>query len=130
MQKRTIFYRLLEMIPGSLIWMTFIFSIVLSFYRPLWVIYFIIVYYFLWLLRIIYFVFYIFFSFIKYRRTQQTDWFAKVQTFDNWEDYYHIIYLPTAGESVDVLRTTFNSLLNATYPSEKMIVILGGEGRM
>lgn len=118
------------MIPGSLIWMTFIFSIVLSFYRPLWVIYFIIVYYFLWLLRIIYFVFYIFFSFIKYRRTQQTDWFAKVQTFDNWEDYYHIIYLPTAGESVDVLRTTFNSLLNATYPSEKMIVILGGEGRM
>jgi hypothetical protein len=130
MSKNGKLYRLIEMIPGSIVWGFIVISLVLSFVKPLWVIYFIIVYYFFWLLRLVYFVFYIFFAFSKYKSTQKVDWYAKVQTIDNWERIYHVIYLPTAGESIEVLRTTFNSLLDATYPSDKMIVVLGGEGRM
>jgi hypothetical protein len=130
MTKPTPLYRFLELIPGALVWGTFILAFSLSFIRPLWVVYFVIAYYFLWLLRITYFIFYVFFSFYKYKKAGNTDWFAKIQKISDWEKLYHIIYLPTAGEDIDVLRTTFNSLSNATYPNKKMIVILGGEGRM
>jgi hypothetical protein len=37
-------YRRLEYIPGLMIWVTFIGSIALSFIKPLWVIYIIILY--------------------------------------------------------------------------------------
>ena len=51
-------YRFFEMIPGILIWTSFVVAIILSVYKPLWVVYFIIVYSVLWLFRVFYFVFY------------------------------------------------------------------------
>lgn len=129
-QKNTGFYRFLEMIPGLLIWTTFIGSIVLSFIKPIWVIYFIIAFDFLWLLRVSYFIFYITISFVKFKKAQKIDWFAKIKGIKDWKKLYHIIYLPTAGESLEVLRTTLNSFIDSTYPNDKMIVVIGGEGRM
>ncbi|MBU1131782.1 glycosyltransferase family 2 protein [Patescibacteria group bacterium] len=123
-------YRILEIIPGALVWMTFIFALVFSFVRPLWVIIFIIIFDLYWLLRVLYFVFYVNISYKKYKSALRIDWFEKVREISRWREYYHIIYLPTAGESVEVLRTTFNSLCSGTYPTNKMIVVLGGEGRM
>jgi len=130
MRPKSKYFRFLEMIPGLLIWFTFIFSIALSFIKPLWVIYFIIAFYFFWLLRVSYFIFYILISFKKFKRAEKTDWLEKVKKLSNWKKIYHIIYVPTAGEPMEVLRTTLDSLLGADFPSEKMIVVLGGEERM
>ena len=122
----SIFFRFLEIVPASLVWLTLIFSIVLSFIRPLWVIYFIIVFYLFWLLRIIYFFFYIFLSFAKYKSAVAKDWMGEVKQIENWTRIRHIIYLPTDGESLQVLRATFNSLCASDFPLNKMIVVLGG----
>ncbi len=123
-------YRLLEMIPGLLIWTTFLFSIIFSFWQPLWVIFFIIAFDLFWLFRILHFIFFVNLSFIKYKQVVKVDWFNKVTQINRWERIYHAIYLPTAGEPLDVLQGTFKSLLASQYPAQKMIVILGGEGRM
>lgn len=123
-------YRLLEMIPGLLIWTTLILSIVLSFIKPLWVIYFIIAFDLYWLFRVLHFIFFVNIAYFKFKNVQKTNWFERVKSYKNWERLYHIVYLPTAGEPVEVLRTTFQSLIESDYPNDKMIVVLGGEGRM
>ncbi len=122
--------KIYEMIPGTLIWTSFILSFVLSFIWPIFVICFIIAFDLYWLLRVLHFIFYASYSYFKYKSTIQIDWLGKVEKIPGWEKIYHIIYIPTYGEPVEVLRTTFNSLCNSSYPLKKMIVILGGEGRV
>lgn len=123
-------YRIYEIIPGFLLWTTLILSVVLSFVKPLWVIYFVIAFDLFWVFRILHFIFFVNLSYLKYKEAIAVDWFEKVKALPDWQRIYHIIYLPTAGEPVEVLRGTFEGLLNGTYPADKMIVVLGGEGRM
>lgn len=122
--------RLYEMIPGILLLATFVGSLTLSFIRPLWVIYFVIAFDLYWLMRVLHFIFYVSLSFSKYKKVIKIDWLEKVKTLPKWERIYHIIYLPTAGEPVEVLRSTFQSLAKSNYPKDRMIVVLGGEERL
>ncbi|MFH0988006.1 MAG: glycosyltransferase family 2 protein [Parcubacteria group bacterium] len=123
-------YRFFEIIPGALLWTTLILSVVLSLIKPLWVIYFIIAFDLFWVFRVLHFIFFVNLSYFKYKKAISVDWFAKVQELPNWQRIYHVIYLPTAGEPVEVLRTTLAGLRNGTYPADRMIVVLGGEGRL
>ena len=75
-------YRVLEIIPGFLVWTTFVLSIGLSFVKPLWVIYFIIVFDLYWFVRISYFVFWMFVGWYRYRQESQVDWFGQVQAIE------------------------------------------------
>ncbi|MDD5043412.1 MAG: glycosyltransferase family 2 protein [Patescibacteria group bacterium] len=122
-------YRLLEIFPGALLWGVFILSIILSFVRPIWVVYFIIVFTVYWLFRVTYFVFYMVYSWRRYKCEVNTDWMAKLNELSNWRDYYHMIFIPTAGEPLEVLRTTLNSITANEMPLDKFILVLAGEGR-
>jgi len=127
---RLSYTRFWELVPATLVWTTFIGAVVLSFFWPLAVIYFIIAFDLYWVTRVTHFVFYLALSYQRYKKAQKTDWFAKLQTLEkNYQDYYHMIFLPTYKEPIEVLETTFQSLLDSNYPKDKMIVILGGEGR-
>lgn len=122
-------YRVLEVIPGALVWLTFIGTIALSFIKPLWVIYFIIVFCVYWLIRVFYFIFYLVISWKRFRKDVRVNWLEKLKEIDDWEKYYHLIILPTNKEPLEVLKTTFQSLINSRYPLKKMIVVLAGEER-
>ncbi|MBI5621282.1 glycosyltransferase family 2 protein [Candidatus Falkowbacteria bacterium] len=122
-------WRIYEMIPGLITWSTFIFAIALSFIRPLWVIYFIIIFDLYWLFRVSYFVFYILLSWQNYRRDRNVDWQASVESLPNWRRMYHCIFLPTYNESLEVLQRTLRSLAESRYPHDRMIVVLTGEER-
>ena len=122
-------YRILEMIPGSLVWLTFILAIVLSFVKPLWVMYFIIIFSIYWLFRVFYFIFYLAISWRRFRRDIKISWFQKVRDLPDWESYYHLVVLPTSKEPIEVLRSTFTNLAASNYPKEKIIVVLSGEER-
>lgn len=123
-------YRLLETIPGLLTWGTIVGSIVLSFIKPLWVIYFIILFSLLWVFRVTYFVLFLLLSYRKYKKSIRTKWLSKVKKITDWENHYHAIFLPTYLEPVEVLEQTIEGLLKSDYPSDKMIIILGFEGRV
>lgn len=122
-------YRILEIIPASLVWTALILSIVLSFVKPIWVIYFIIIFDLYWFFRVLYFVFYVTLSYRRYKKHIVKDWMAEVKKIPEWDRLYHIVFLPTYNEPIEVLRTTFNGLVSNDYPLDKFIVVLAGEGR-
>lgn len=122
--------RILEIIPGFLVWATFIGVISLSFFKPLWAIYFIIAFDLYWLLRIIYMLIYLLASWKRYLRDSKIDWFAKIKTLDkNYQDYYHLIFLPTYKEPYQVVKRPFEALCQSNYDLKKFIVVLAGEER-
>jgi len=123
-------YRRLEMIPGLLFWSVIFGSIIMSFIKPLWVIYFIIVFTLYWVFRVFYFMFYSIMATRNFHHEIKKDWQAKVKNeLPNWGEYYHLVVLPTATEPIDVLRSSFNSLITAGYPLDKMIVAITWEAR-
>lgn len=130
MQQKTRTYRILEMIPGTLMWSAFILSVVLSFYVPFGVIVFIIVFDLFWVYRVFYFVFYMIVAWTKFRMSLRRDWFGDVQKLENWERIQHAIFLPTYSEPLEVLEQSLEALVTADYPCDKMIVIVGFEERI
>ncbi len=122
-------YRRREYIPGLMIWATFIGSIVLSFIKPLWVIYFIILFSLYWVLRLFYFVFYSIYSAYIFNREIKIDWQQKRQELPNWQDYYHLFVLPTYNESFEVVDSTLQGILKSGYPTDKIIIAISWEER-
>lgn len=122
-------YRFYELIPGILLWGTFLFAFIFSFFVPIWVIVFIIAYDLLWLFRVLYFIFYLILSYTRYRNVIRKNWINIAQKLPDFENYYHIIFFPFYNEPYEVLETTFEGLLNQDYPTKKMIIVLGGEER-
>ena len=122
-------YRIFEIIPGFLVWLTLIVAVVVSFLKPLWAVYFIIIFDLYWLLRVMYLLIYLVTSWRKYQATIAVDWWARVQTLPNWQRIYHLVFLPTYGESIDILRASVGSLAQVHYPLDKFIVVLAGEAR-
>lgn len=128
--ERTRFYRFTEMIPGGLVWATLIPAVVLSFFHPIGVITFIILFDLYWLFRVLYFVIILVASWSRYRRDTRIDWLQRAEKVPRYDDIYHLIMLPTAGEDLDVLQATFRGLLACAYPRrERFIVVLAGEER-
>lgn len=123
-------YRLLEILPGLLVWTALIASVVLSYTAPIVVIYFIILFDLFWLFRVCYFVFYLGISWRLYRQAVVRPWFTELQTqWPEWQEYYHLIFLPTYKEELDVIVHTFERLLSAQYDPARFIVVLAGEER-
>jgi len=122
-------YRCYEVIPGLLTWTTILAAVGISFWRPLWVIYFIIAFDLYWVFRVSYFIFYIALSWRRFRHDIAIDWIGEVKARPDWQRIRHLIFLPTYHEPLPVLRQTFQGLINSSYPAEKMIIVLAGEER-
>lgn len=124
-------YRILEIFPGFLVWLTFILAIVFSFWKPIIAIYFIIIFDLYWLFRVIYLTIHLLFAWRRYKRAQKIDWWERVKNFPgkNWQDYYHLIFFPTYKEPYEIIKRAFDHLVNSRYEHKKFIVVLGGEER-
>lgn len=124
-------YRILEIIPGVLVWATFLTAIILSFLKPLYAIYFILIFDLHWIIRIFYMMIHLFVSWHRFRRDLKIDWRKQVEDLQdrNYLDYYHLIILPTYQESLEVALDSFKSLISVDYPLDKLIVVLSGEDR-
>lgn len=122
-------FRLFEIIPGVLVWSTLIGAVGISFWKPLWVIYFIIVFDLYWLLRVTYLLIYLWVSWRQYQRTLKVDWLLRVQELPKFSDIHHVVVLPTYRESVEIVRKSIRSLADVHYPLDKFIVVLAGEER-
>ena len=123
-------YRLYEMAPGLSIWGTLVLCIALSFWQPLWMMYFIIVFDVYWVLRVVYFSFYLFVSWRRFRRAVKVKWFTRLQKeFPAWEEKVNVVFLPLYNEEWLVINATLQALLKSSYPSAKLYVVISGEAR-
>jgi len=118
-----------EMLPGVLVWSTFALAILASFFAPMLAIGFIIVFDLYWFFRISYFSVCTVASWRTFRRAIRRDWFADLNQQKDWTKLYHLVFLPTYKENLEIIRDTFRSIVATNYPKDKMIIVLAGEGR-
>lgn len=122
-------YRLLETVPGGLVWATLIVAVLLAFFAPILAIYFIIIFDLFWLFRVCYFVIFLLASWRRYRRDIAVDWVPRATALPRFSEIHHLIFLPTYKEDIEIIRATMRSLVAAAYPGkkERFIVVHAGE---
>jgi len=135
-KKDKILFRLFEMAPAVLSFGTLFLLIFLSWAKPSWVAYFVIVFVVYWLVKTIYFSFYLRSCYKKMKENEKTNWIEKLNQVDlkdnslgisSWKDLYHLVVLPMYKEPLEIVRETFVALDKNDYPNEKMIVVLACE---
>ncbi len=123
-------YRVYEMLPGLSIWATLLIGVTLSVYRPLWMIYVIIIFDIYWVLRVIYFSFYVILSWHRFHKAVATDWFAKLTTtFPLWHKKINVVFLPVYNEEFEVVAATLDAFIASSFPAQNMYIVLSGEER-
>ena len=87
-------YRLYEMLPGLSVWLTLVVAVILSFTKPLWMIYFIIIFDIYWVLKVVNFVFYLLVAWHRFHKVKLIDWkdLMKREAPD-WQEKRHIVFL-------------------------------------
>lgn len=126
--KDRILYRFLEIVPGILVWGTFVLMVLLSIYRPVWAAIFIIVFDLYWLLKTVYLSYHHFHNWRRLKHHRDTDWNSMLENF-KYEHLYHLILLPYYKEGLEVVEGTVKSLAESRYRKDKMIVVLASEAR-
>lgn len=139
-------YRLLEMMPGVLAWVTLLVLIVLSGIEPVWVAIFLLLFDIFWLLQVVYLAIHLLSSYGQLKKSERADWKLACQSLEprnfeikmgettrklqfGWQDLYQVVILPTYNESLTVLRNTFQALVSDPFPKENLIVVLAMEER-
>lgn len=51
------------------------------------------------------------------------------EKFIGWRDIYHVILLPTAGESPEIIEPAIQAVADSSFPNEKFIILLATEER-
>jgi len=132
-----IIFRLFEILPGVFSFGTLFLLAFLSWFRPAWVAYFIIVFATYWLIKSIYYIFYLRAGYKKMRENEKIDWIEKLNqlNLDNhvlgikdWRELYHLVVFPMYKEPLEIVKDTFDVLSEKNdYPKDKLIVVLACE---
>ncbi|MFA7087762.1 MAG: glycosyltransferase family 2 protein [Patescibacteria group bacterium] len=141
-------YRILEILPGAFSLITIIVLAILSYFKPVWVAYFIIAFDVYWLLLVIYMAIFLITSYRRLKKGLRTDWLKKCEDLQvaeirqkeaasdslsasglKWQDVRQLIILPTYKESTEIIRECLMGLVNDGFPVENMIVALTIEER-
>lgn len=128
-KRERILYRFFEMLPGLLSWMTILGAIFLSYFKPVFVAIFIILFDFYWLIRVIYFSFHQIISYFEMKKNLENNWLLKAKNLKDFEQIYHLIVLPFYKEEKEIVESSLLALINCFYPKEKLIVVLAIEER-
>ncbi|MEK7135068.1 MAG: glycosyltransferase family 2 protein [Patescibacteria group bacterium] len=140
-KKERRFYRMLEIFPGFLSWLTLFLIILFSWLLPFWIAIFIIVFDVYWFFKTVFLSLHMRSAFNKMKVNLKRNWLEELDKVNvssevlaevNWQDIYHLVILPMYQESPEVVRSTFLSLTKVNYPLDKLIVVLtveekGGE---
>lgn len=128
---KQIYRRRYFILPAALTWLTLILAISVSFWRPLWALYFIIIFGLFWVIKVAYLIIHQTASWAKFRSEVKIDWWQKVQEHPtkDWREYYHLIFLPTYKEPWEIIDQTCAAIVASQYDLSKFIVVLAGEAR-
>ena len=137
--KERMLFRFFEIIPGFLIWGTFILMVLGAWFLPLAAAIFIILFDLYWFLKSLYFSWHLRRSFRVMQEYQRADWPSRLEKLDlsshslgirDWKkDVWHLLVLPFYKEGYDILRHTIEGILNADYSKEQIVIVLSGEER-
>lgn len=123
--------RALEIFPGALTWLILTSPFWLSFTLPFAVAYIILIADIYWLFSACRIAVLIYIAYKKMEYAKKQDWLQKLKTdfTGEWENYYHLIVLPTYNESLEVLQPAFDAVADSKYPKNKVFLGVGFEQR-
>lgn len=123
------FERFLEILPGALTWLALTSPIWLSFTLPFAVAYLIIIADIYWLFNSVKIAILIYIGYRKVEFVKKQNWpeMLKHDFPKEWENYYHLIVLPTYKEPLEVLAPAFEAIINSKYDREKIFLAVGFE---
>jgi cellulose synthase/poly-beta-1,6-N-acetylglucosamine synthase-like glycosyltransferase len=122
-------YRFFEILPGALSWLTLILIVVLSWGVPAAVSIFIILFDIYWLLKTVYMSFHLRSTYVAMRKNLTVKWLDKLKEVKDWESVHHLVIFPFFNEPYEIVRESFQSLVQSNYPAEKMLVVLATEAK-
>lgn len=140
-------YRILEILPGFLSWATLIVLFALSYFNPIWVAVFLVIFDVYWLLLVVYLGIHLLASYKNLRKNLKIDWAAECAKLEprdliieeagggrqevvlDWHELIHLIIFPFYKESYEVISASLRSILNDGYPTQQMILVLATEER-
>ena len=123
-------YRFYEILPGMSIWLTLILGIIFSIFKPLWMIYFIIVFDVYWVLKVANFVFYLLVAWWRFHKIRKVDWKdALHHEIPNYLEKRHLVFLTLYNEEWEVVYDALQSLEKAVYNKNKFTIVIAGEAR-
>ena len=138
-KKERFLYRFFEILPGALAWITLVLIVLFSFFTPVIVAVFIILFDIYWLIKTVYLSLHLRQAFGKLRENLKINWLERLNQLPttnyqlpavkSWQDIYHLIILPRYKESKELVAASIESLLRTNYPKNKMIVVLAQEAR-
>lgn len=131
-------YRLLEIFPGFIAWLTIFLTLLFSWILPFYMAVFIIAFDIYWFFKTVFLSLHMRSSFNKMKNNLKRNWLreladVKVVSAElkdiGWQDIYHLVILPMYREPLEVVRNSFLRLSEINYPLEKLIVVLATEER-
>lgn len=133
--------RIFEILPGLLTWSVILSPIWLGYIYPRAVVYFLTFLTLYWSYLAIMNTVGLVCGYPKYKKEMDTDWLAECNKLDfnnlhdiptlprSLENTKHFILIPCVDEQYKILEESFNSLLNQTYPTERICLVYALEER-
>ena len=121
--------RALEILPGAMTWIALTSPFWLSLTLPFAVAYFIVIADVYWLISALRISILIIVGYRKLIWAKAQPWLEKIKKDypKVWEEYYHILVLPSYKESLEVLAPAFEAIANSNYPKDKIFLAVGFE---
>ena len=123
--------RIFEIIPGAIVWFTFIFFVLLSIFNPLLAALLIIAYDLYWVMRAAYLTILLIIGHRHLEKEKGRNWLKECKKIKkgefSWDNIYHVVIFPIYKEGADILTSSFDALCDANYPKEKIIPVLAVE---
>lgn len=121
----------LEKVPGILTWLALTSPVWMSFILPFAVAYLVIIASFYWLFNSIKIAACIYIGYRKIEWVKKINWLNKLKGDfkDEWQDYYHLVLLPTYNEDAFIIKPAIEALITSNYPQSKIFLCIGLEER-
>lgn len=119
-------YRLLEILPGLVSWLTLLLVLTASFFAPFFAAYFIIAFSIYWVLKTAFLSYHLRYNWRRLRHHLSLDWGAMLRDME-YGNIRHVIILPFYKEPGMVIEASLQSLSEANYDLKKIAVVLASE---
>lgn len=121
-------YRMLEIIPGFLTWLTLGGVAFASYFYPVEAAFFIIIFDIYWLVKTVFLSFHLRANWNRMQMNLNINWAERLERL-NWGHLRHLVILPMSKESEVVVEHALRAIAECSWPKEKMFIVLSYEER-
>ncbi len=122
-------HRFLEILPGLISWTVILAPVWGTFFFPVVMAYFIILFDVYWMYKSFSLVATAYIASRKIKQAESEDWLLKAKKFSDFSKVNHVLIMPNYKERVDKLRKTLQVIADGTMPAKQIHIVLAMEER-